>query len=376
MVYFNNAATSFPKPPIVIETVYSFLQHPSVTSSRSNRIRKEKNILEICRKNLKILLDAEEEKYFSFTSGATESLNLAILGLPYKNRHFITSVVEHNSVLRPLKHLEREGKISLTLVKCDKNGRINPKEIKQAIHNKTFAIILTHASNVTGTVQDLETISQIAQEKGVFLIVDASQSLGSIPFSLKKIKANVVAFTGHKSLFGLEGVGGIYIDNQIPIKPLKTGGTGFQSEKLLQPEERPIYYEAGTLNVPGIAAMNAGIEWILETGIEKIQKRKQELTKILFQELKKINSLCINAVDIEERLGILSFVSETLLPDDIGYILEESYDIIVRTGLHCAPLIHSYLGNKREGSVRISLSYFTKEEEVEYFIKAMREIFR
>ncbi|HCL55738.1 MAG TPA: cysteine desulfurase [Spirochaetia bacterium] len=375
MIYFNNAATSYPKPPKVLEKVKKYLETPPLSSGRSNSFYSNSvQILAECRKNLANLLDIKNPSLISFTSGATESLNLAILGLAYQNQHFITSVIEHNSVLRPLKTLENKGEIALSLIECDENGMILTEEIEKNIKKNTLALVINHCSNVTGALQDLKEISNIAKEHGILLIVDASQSMGSHLFSLKEIPLDILVFTGHKGLFGLEGIGGIYIREGLRILPLKTGGTGTESQNLLQPEKRPDVYEAGTMNMTGILSLSEGVSFILEEGADKIRKRKTELTDYLVREMLKINNIRINAPFLKERSGIVSFQSETIGSEDMGYILEAGYGIIARTGVHCAPLIHDRLGNGKKGSVRISLSYFTKEEEIEFFLKALKEI--
>ena len=271
MIYLNNAATSYPKPREVNAAISSYLNEMPFHASRVGFEMQQVNIVDSCRDKLATLFNVENPRQIVFTSGSTESLNLAILGLSFNECHVITTSIEHNSVLRPLKTLEREGVITLSIVACDEAGYVNPQKIAHAIQKNTKLIVVNHSSNVTGTVLDIKTISRIARSHGIVLLVDASQSAGCVPIDVQQWDIDMLAFTGHKSLYGIPGIGGLYIREGIVLNPLKVGGTGVRSDLLYQPEEMPLYYEAGTQNVPGIVSLDAGVAFILRTRIDRIR---------------------------------------------------------------------------------------------------------
>lgn len=374
MIYLNNAATSFPKPKQVQEDVLSSFNYPLVSASRTGFEREDDDIIYLCRKQLAKLFNIEDPLHIVFTSGSTEALNLAIRGLNLEGGNVVSTAIEHNSVIRPLKTLEKEGKISITFVECDKNGYVYPEAIKETIRDDTRAVVVNHCSNVTGTVIDVKRITEIVHSAGALIIVDASQSAGTVPIDCKGWEIDLLAFTGHKSLFGLQGIGGLYIRNGIKLKPLKVGGTGILSKVLLQPEGFPIHFEAGTPNTPGIISLNAGVKFILETGLEKIIEHKKRLYSILFNELKDWNNIEIYSSPTNTSYSNFCFNINGLLPEEVGYVLENSFDIVVRTGIHCAPLIMKYLGVEPWGTVRASHSFFTTEDEIRKFIEAIKKI--
>lgn len=374
MIYLNNAATSFPKPKQVQEDVLSSFNYPLVSASRTGFEREDDDIIYLCRKQLAKLFNIEDPLHIVFTSGSTEALNLAIRGLNLEGGNVVSTAIEHNSVIRPLKTLEKEGKISITFVECDKNGYVYPEAIKETIRDDTRAVVVNHCSNVTGTVIDVKRITEIVHSAGALIIVDASQSAGTVPIDCKGWEIDLLAFTGHKSLFGLQGIGGLYIRNGIKLKPLKVGGTGILSKVLLQPEGFPIHFEAGTPNTPGIISLNAGVKFILETGLEKIIEHKKRLYSILFNELKDWNNIEIYSSPTNTSYSNFCFNINGLPPEEVGYVLENSFDIVVRTGIHCAPLIMKYLGVEPWGTVRASHSFFTTEDEIRKFIEAIKKI--
>ena len=373
MIYLNNAATSFPKPTTVTEAVTKYLKTTPFHSARVGFELQSKDPIRSCRKKLATLFKVENPEDIIFTSGSTESLNLAILGLNLFGGHVITTAIEHNSVLRPLKTLEREGKIALSIVDCDSTGYVPPNSIAENIRDNTKAIVVNHCSNVTGETIDLKTISAIAHSKNICFIVDASQSAGCIPINVTEDDIDMLAFTGHKSLYGMPGIGGLYIKKGIILNPLKVGGTGIRSELLYQPEDRPIYYEAGTQNLPGIVSLEAGVDFILEEGIDHLRDRKCEITRAMLEEIKKIPDVIIYGRD-EHKSPIFSFNIKGLDPSEVGYVFEESFGIIIRSGLHCAPLIHRALGSYPKGSIRVSPSCFNTFQDAEYFVEAVKKI--
>jgi len=374
MIYLNNAATSYPKPKEVRDAVMASFNGPLVHASRTGLEREDDDIVYLCRTRLADLFNIEDPLHIVFTSGSTEALNLAIKGLPLEGGNVVISAIEHNSVIRPVKTLEKEGKISVTVVECDRNGYIEPQQFAEAIREDTKAIIVNHCSNVTGAVLDIAEIAKIAHSAGAYIIVDASQSAGAVPIDCKNWDVDLLAFTGHKSLYGMQGIGGLYIKEGIELKPLKVGGTGILSELLLQPEGMPIHYEAGTPNTPGIISLYAGVQFVLQTGLDKIIEHKKKLYKILFDELQDNPDIEIYSSLKHTSYSNFCFNIKGMVPEEVGYVLEASFDILVRTGLHCAPLILPYLGVEPWGTVRASHSFFTTEEEIYKFVNAVRKI--
>ena len=375
-IYLNNAATSYPKPERVIDAVTACISSVPFNSLRAGYEMAEGDVVYSCREKLSKLFNADNPRNIFFTSGSTESLNLALNGLDLEG-HVITTAIEHNSVYRPLKRLESRGAVELTVVDCDMKGFVEPESIRSAVTSNTRAIVVNHCSNVIGAILDLRAISGIAHESGALLIVDASQSAGALAIDVTDLNIDILAFTGHKSLYGLPGIGGVYVRDGIALEPLKVGGTGVKSDLLYQPEERPLYYESGTQNIPGIASLDAGLSFVLEEGIDKIRKRKKMLFGEMLGYLRgKRGIILYGSGDLEGREAIASFNIDGCSPQEIGYILENSFDIIVRSGLHCAPLIHQSLGSYPLGSIRVSPSYFTEIDEVEIFMDAINQICR
>lgn len=374
MIYLNNAATSFPKPKEVQEAVLASFSGPLVNAARTGLEREDDDIIYLCRVRLADLFNVDDPLHIIFTSGSTEALNLAIRGLNLEGAHVVSTAIEHNSVIRPLKTLEKEGKITLTFVECDRHGWVEPEQLREAIRDDTRAVIVNHCSNVTGTVLDIESISRIAHSQGAYFIVDASQSAGVVPIDCKGWDIDLLAFTGHKSLYGMQGIGGLYIKEGIELKPLKVGGTGILSEVLLQPDGLPIHYEAGTQNIPGIISLYAGVRFIFDKGLENILQHKKRLYQIMFDELKDMEEIEIYSSTEHTSYSNFCFNIKGMVPEEVGYVLDSSFDIIVRTGLHCAPLILKYLGVEPWGTVRASHSYFTTEEDIYKFVEAVKKI--
>ena len=375
MIYLNNSASSFPKPVNVISAVNKCISSIPIHQSRTGYDIQPVNEVDETRKILASFFNVPAKEQVIFTSNATESLNLAIKGILSKGDHVITTVADHNSVLRPVNTLFKDKVISLDIVKSDKYGVINPDDIKKTLNEKTKLIIITHASNVTGTVQDIETISTIAHESGAYFLIDISQSAGIIDFDFSASGADMAAFTGHKSLLGIQGIGGLLIKEGTPINPLKTGGTGIRSDYLLQPEELPLYYESGTMNLPGIVSLKEGIKYINQEGMDNLRKHKELLIKKIEDALSEMQKVVIIGRSKEIRqLPVINLKIKNMDVSETGYILENSFQIITRAGLHCAPLIHKSLGTFPKGSVRISPSSFNTEEEIGTFIDAISKI--
>ena len=374
MIYLNNSATSYPKPQVVIDAVTNSVANPVVHAARTGLEREQDDKVYLTRKSLARLFNVDDPLQIVFTSGSTEALNLVINGLDLKGKHVVSTGIEHNSVIRPLKTLEREGVLDVDFVECDENAYVSPEQIKEAMRDETKLIVVNHCSNVTGTILDIEAIAKIAHWNEALLLVDASQSAGGLPIDFDGWNIDFLAFTGHKSLYGIQGTGGLIMKKGLELHPLKVGGTGILSEVLYQPEGMPIHYEAGTPNTPGIVALGAGVDWVLKTGVENIHSHKKKLFEKMYSALSQIEGIKLynNAENI--AYSSITFNMEGMTPEELGYMLDSSYDIVVRSGIHCAPLLLDALGVEPWGTVRASHSYFTTEEEADIFINAMREI--
>jgi cysteine desulfurase family protein len=375
MIYLNNASTSYPKPKSVLENINEYLNILPVNYGRSGNFAGNQNILNSTRIKILDFFHANTEEYYIvFTSGSTEALNLAIQGLDLIGKHVISSAADHNSVLRPLIYLEKIGKIELTLVECDSCGLIPPENIKNAVKSNTSLIVINHVSNVTGVIQNVEEITAFAKSANVLVLLDGSQASGNIEVNIDNINCDFYAFTGHKSLYGLQGSGGLIFRKKIDFKPLKYGGTGFKSDLLDQPDSLPHKYEAGTLNMPGIISLSAGIDFINQIGIDNIKSRKKNITQRLLTNFEQNKSISVYFDKVHSSFTVLSFNIKEMQPEDVNYILSSSFDIESRSGLHCCPLIHKYLGASPLGTVRFSPSFFTTDVEVDIAIKAINQI--
>lgn len=375
MIYMDNAATTLQKPECVAKAVVnamnSFgnagrgLNDASMGASRVVYDTREK----LCR-----LFHGENPKQFAFTSNATESLNTAIQGLIGPGDHVITTMMEHNSVLRPLYEREAVG-VELTILKCDTYGNISYEEIEAAIRENTKAIVCTHGSNLTGNLTDIGRIGAIAKKHGILLIADASQTAGLIPIDVQEMQIDVLCFTGHKGLYGPQGTGGIYVRPGVEIKPLKRGGSGIETYNKNHPAQMPTALEAGTLNSHGIAGLNAALTYIEETGVEHICQLALERMWQFYEGVCDIPGVTVYGdFSGKERVPIVSLNIEDFDSAEVSDELLTEYGIATRAGGHCAPLMHEVLGNVEQGAVRFSFSHFNTQEEVEKAISAIREL--
>lgn len=375
MIYMDNAATTLQKPECVAKAVVnamnSFgnagrgLNDASMGASRVVYDTREK----LCR-----LFHGENPKQFAFTSNATESLNTAIQGLIGPGDHVITTMLEHNSVLRPLYEREAAG-VELTILKCDTYGNISYEEIEAAIRENTKAIVCTHGSNLTGNLTDIGRIGAIAKKHGILLIADASQTAGLIPIDVQEMQIDVLCFTGHKGLYGPQGTGGIYVRPGVEIKPLKRGGSGIETYNKNHPTQMPTALEAGTLNSHGIAGLNAALTYIEETGVEHICQLALERMWQFYEGVCDIPGVTVYGdFSGKARVPIVSLNIEDFDSAEVSDELLTEYGIATRAGGHCAPLMHEALGNVEQGAVRFSFSHFNTQEEVEKAISAIREL--
>ncbi|MDC7124487.1 MAG: aminotransferase class V-fold PLP-dependent enzyme [Spirochaetales bacterium] len=375
MIYLNNAATSYPKPDVVKKVHAEFLDKAPGSLYRSSG--EHEDVFGECRKNLAALLGISDSKRIFFTSGATDSFNFLLSGLGLSGKKIITTATEHNCVLRPLYNMKKLADCSVEIIPCDEYGFINPEDLKAAITPDTAAVIVNHCSNVTGAVQDIETMRRFAHSVGALFIVDASQSSGCVPVYTDKWQVDALVFTGHKSLFGVQGTGGFYLKDSISLEAFRFGGTGTDGRRLVYESSAP--YEVGTQNEAGIAALSAGVNYILDEGLVSIIRKEQELYLILLEGLSKLPLIKLYSGALENNLEkdfspVISFTIDGINPSDIGYILFHSYNITVRTGFHCCPLIHDYIGTSKFGTVRCSLSFFNDLKDIKAFLKAITEI--
>ena len=372
MIYFNSNSTSYPKPGNVIAAVNEYLGEIPYSAHRSGF--KSRSVIEECRGKLADFFNVASPEHVIFTSGSTEALNLAIFGMN-KPRHIVSTTTEHNSVLRPLKTLERDNGLEITLVDCDNQGFVDPGKIGEAIREDTSALIINHCSNVTGAIQDIEAIAKIAHSHNIPILVDASQSAGAVEIDMQKTGIDMLAFTGHKSLFATTGIGGLVLKPGLELKPMKAGGTGVRSDFLYQPAELPFRYEAGTHNTLGMAALSAGIDYINATGIDYIHNKKAAICQTIIVGLAEMPQVVLyGGTQPERKHPVVNFGIHGITVADISYILNESFGIIVRSGLHCAPLIHNAIQASPEGTVRVSVSHRNTLEEAYLFLDAVSQI--
>lgn len=400
-IYLDNAATSFPKPPQVVEAMVHFMTEVGANPGRSgHRLSIEaERIVQHARESLALLFNIQDSHRIVFTSNVTESINLVLSGLLKQGDHVITTGMEHNSVARPLKYLEETGYLSLSIARCDRRGFLDIDEIPRLIRTNTALIVVNHASNVCGTIQDIHSVKKVSG--GIPMLVDAAQTAGSIPIDVQAAGIDFLAFTGHKALMGPQGIGGLYLGGNMALKPLKRGGTGSESENLRQPEFLPDALESGTQNNVGIAGLGAAVDFILSIGVEKIRDHEQSLTKMLLDELHDLQGLTLyGPLQPEHQTATVSLTFDPVIPmetDDVlrgcgsinlawledgpalheaGDLLNTHHDIFVRTGLHCAPLAHQTLGTFPDGTVRLSMGYFNTPEDIQRAADALKSIAR
>ncbi len=381
MIYFDNAATTLQKPEEVAQAVkesFSYIGNAGRGANEASLFtsrlifQTRKQIAELFHmKDGEQSLGAER---VVFTMNATESLNIVLKGLLHPGDHVITTEMEHNSVLRPLYELEEKG-IGVTIVFCEKNGTISCEKIKQAIGKNTKAIVCTHASNVTGDGNDIAQIGTLCEKYNLYFILDASQTAGSLPIDVQKMGLDVLCFTGHKGLMGPQGTGGLYVRQGVKINPLKVGGSGIHSFDHDHPKAMPEHLEAGTLNVHGIAGLGGALNYLSEIGTEAIIKKERSLIKRLEDQIRDLPNIHLYGnSDSSQRVGILSF---NMGDEDSAYVADwlfEEEEIAVRSGAHCAPLMHETLGTKMQGAVRISVSHKNTEEEIDRTANAIKKL--
>lgn len=375
-IYLDNAATTFPKPDRVYRAVEHALRHIGVAPGRGGYRRgiEAARLVFEAREAVARLFGIGDSSRVVFTHSATESLNLAVTGLLRPGDHVVTTTMEHNSLVRPLHRAAQLG-VAVTWVEGDRSGFVDSRLIGEAIRPNTRLVALSHCSNVSGVIQPVGEIGRLARQAGALFLVDAAQSAGYLPIDVGSMMIDLLAAPGHKGLFGIQGTGLLYVAEGVELAPLLVGGTGGFSTGPEQPDTFPERFESGTLNTPGIAGLKAGVEFILETGLEMLRNKESALVAELLAGLRKTPGVTVHGPEEPERRGgVVSFTMAGADPSRIGFQLDQDYDISVRTGLHCAYAAHKTIGTFPEGTVRVSPGYFNSERDIEAFLKALREI--
>lgn len=378
VIYLDNAATSWPKPQEVADVMSDFIRRRCANPGRSGHrmsVDTARMIFSV-RNSISDLLGSPDPLMISFTHNATYALNIAINGLLKPGDHVITSSVEHHSVMRPLRALEADG-VELTVLPCARDGTLDPCEINRAIKKNTRAIVLTHASNVTGTILPIDEAGVIARNNNICLIVDSAQTAGVLPINVIKSGIDLLAFTGHKGLYGPQGTGGLYIHKGLEdsMKPFILGGTGSKSEMEEQPDFMPDKFESGTPNSPGIAGLGAGIEFLFRTGIDKIMHKKQTLTRKFIDGIQSIKGVTVYGPKADKgRISIISINIAGKSASEVSQSLDEDFGIMTRPGLHCAPSAHRTIGTFPGGTVRFCIGYFNTEDHISAALRALEII--
>ena len=379
MIYFDNAATSWPKPPGVVEAMVHFMEAVGGNPGRAahSRAVESGRIVYGAREAVGELFNAPDPLRIVFGKNATEALNVALWGLLRPGDHVVTSSMEHNSMMRPLRALERGG-VLVTVTRCSPQGVTDPADVEAAIRLNTKLVALNHASNVVGTTLRIADVGAVCREHGVLLLVDCAQTGGAYPVDVQTDQIDLLCFTGHKSLGGPMGTGGLIVGRQVDatqIEPLMQGGTGSRSEYEAQPDFLPDMCESGTPNVVGLAGLQVGVRWVLKRGVDVIRAHEVALTHSLIEGLKAIPGVTVyGALDAEMQTATVSFTIAGMSPSEVGLRLDDEHGIMCRVGLHCAPTAHRAIGTFPDGTVRFSLSVFNTLDEVEVAVAAVAEV--
>jgi cysteine desulfurase family protein len=377
--YLDNATTSWPKPPGVYDTCDDFARNLGASAARGahHEAQEAKRIVDQTRLKLRHLLGARNEDLVVFCLNGTDALNLCIQGTVREGDHVIATVADHNSVLRPLRELEKTKSVVVDLAECDQWGNISAAQIERFLLPSTRLVVLPHASNVTGTIQPIQEIGEMVRDTGTLFLIDAAQTAGHIPIDLLKMHADMIATSGHKGLLGPLGTGVALIRHEfVPTLPsFRQGGTGTQSENDLQPTQSEEKYESGSLNMLGVAGLNAALDYVRDNTTNLIQN-KQRLTQMLLDGLAEISSVTIyGRPSVDNRVAVVSFNIEGLDCHELEMLLESQAHIQVRAGLHCAPRMHAALGTaSRGGTVRVSLGVFNTEEHVDRLLSTLKTL--
>ena len=379
IIYLDNASTSFPKPESVYAAVENAMRERCGNPGRSGHklSLSAGRVIDETRVLCKRLFNAEAPENIIFTNNTTTAINIAIKGVINPGDHILTSSLEHNSVSRPLNYLENTG-IEIGKLPADLNCGLNVDDIKKAQRPNTKLLVCTHISNVTGTVNDIYSIGSFCREQGILFLVDAAQSAGVKLIDVQKMCVDLLAFPGHKGLLGPQGTGGLYIRQGLEVNTIIEGGTGSSSEQLSQPRSMPWKFESGTLNTPGLAGLGAGIQFVLEKGIEQIEKREVFLVNELIHGIKSINGVCMFGPEPgQNRASVVSIYIDNMSPAEAALMMDTAFNIAVRSGHHCASDAHRAIGTlDRGGTIRISPNYFNSEEDIKAFLTALEHCTR
>jgi cysteine desulfurase family protein len=379
IIYLDNAATSWPKPPSVWEAMERNMKESAANPGRGSHemaVKASRAVFE-ARKRLARLFRVNNPNDIAFTMNTTHALNLAIQGLLKPGDHVIATSLEHNSVRRPLEALKRKIGIDVTYVPTDTKGMLKREAVEEAITARTKLIAVTHSSNLLGTIIPISEIGEIARRRNIKLLVDSAQSAGVLPIDVEGMGIDLLAFPGHKGLMGPQGTGGLYIHPDMELEPLMHGGTGSKSEAPEQPDIRPDRYEAGTPNTVGLAGLSEGVNFVLKETTQAIHAKELQLTFELMEGLQRIPGITLLGPDLgEERTAIVSFLLDGVDPSELAFLLDQQFGIAVRSGFHCTPLGHETAGSYETGAVRASPGYFTQKSEIVSMIDAVTEINR
>ena len=375
MIYLDNAATTLHKPQQVIDAVVHAMQSMGncARGTHEEALDAARTVYD-ARVRLASLFGCPRVDHVAFTANSTEALNMAINGLIDPGDHVISTDLEHNSVLRPLYRLEAEHGAELSFVPADKLGNVDYADFERLMKPNTRAVVCTNASNLTGTVLDIERIAKTAHSHGALVIVDASQTAGCWPIDMKKMGIDVLCFTGHKGLMGPQGTGGICVKEGIEIRPFKVGGSGVQSYSRTHPAEYPTRLEAGTLNGHGIAGLGAAAKFISETGVENIHAKERSLMLRFYEGVKKIEGVTVYGDFTKDKTAIVALNIRDYESGEVSYELSQGYGIATRPGAHCAPRMHKALGTAEVGAVRFSFSFYNTEDELDEAVRAVAEL--
>ena len=374
MIYLDNAATTLKKPEQVIDAVVNAMRTQGNASRGAHGATlSASRVVYDARVKIAKFFNFDKASNVIFTCNSTEALNIAINGTIKAGDKVVSTDTEHNSVLRPLYHLKKTKNIDLQFIPVDVNGVLSIDDAKKIIDDKTKVVVINHISNLTGNVNDIKTISKITHDANAILIVDGSQSAGTMPVDVKDLGIDIYCFTGHKGLFGPQGTGGLLVKEGIEVSAFKRGGSGVKTYEEEQPSDYPTRLEAGTLNSHGIAGLSAAIDFLNEVGVENIQKKERELTEYFYNEVIKIDGIKVYG-DFQSHAAIVSLNVKDYDSGEVSDALSNDYGIATRPGAHCAPRLHIALGTKQQGAVRFSFSYFTTKEELDAAINALKEI--
>lgn len=376
MIYFDNAATTWPKPESVFPAMEHCMRYAGANPGRGGHKMaiEAARILHRVRENLAKLFNIDNPLQIVLTHNATEALNLGIKGLLQPGDHVVTTSMEHNSVARPLHLLSLRG-VEITRVLADATGYVTAQDIEKAIRDNTKLVIMTHASNVTGTLMPIGEIGRVTAPRGIKFMVDAAQSAGVYDIDVQAMKIDLLAFPGHKGLLGPQGTGGLYIAPGIELQPLIEGGTGSNSETLEQPEIIPDRFESGTHNTVGFAGLNAGLQYLFEVGIANIRAHEEKLTEAFLKGLEQIPGVEIyGPKDAKRQAAVVAFNFQQSDSSEVGFVLDRVFDIACRSGLHCSPEAHRTIGTCEKGVVRFSFSYFNTMEEIQQGLDALKKV--